>query len=44
MLNLALDNAVLLGVGVLIGLAAGRWAFARRPNPPARKPEDPPHP
>jgi hypothetical protein len=44
MLNLALNNAVLLGIAVLIGMAAGRWIFSRRPISTTRKPEDPPRP
>lgn len=42
MLNFAEFNLVTLLVALAIGVAAGRWIFARRPAPPEPTPEDPP--
>jgi|GEM_PF-4434770 len=41
MLSLVEFNVVTLLVALLIGLAAGRWMFSKRPE---QKPEDPPQP
>lgn len=42
MLNLVEFNLPVLLVALLIGLAAGRWIFARRPAPPERTDRDAP--
>jgi len=40
MLNLVEFNLPVLLVALLIGVAAGRWIFARRQPPPERTEED----
>lgn len=42
MLNFAEFNLITLLVALAIGVAAGRWIFARRPGPPEPPPQDPP--
>ena len=40
MLSLAQYYLVPLGIALLIGVAAGRWAFARRAAPAEPEPKD----
>jgi hypothetical protein len=40
LLSLVTFNAVTLLVALLIGLAAGRWIFFRRPAPPPESPAE----
>jgi len=44
MLNLVQNNLVLLSIAMLIGIAVGRWMFARRRAAPDQRPKDSPKP
>ena len=42
MLSLVQFNVVTLLIALLIGVAAGRWIFAKRPGPAEQAPKDSP--